>query len=748
MEHGPLEEKYSNLAGSHPVERAVQKARRQGESIPDKKPDRIDAYLQRLEGLVEDERGWELLKHKVVHDLTIDTDNEELMLKLAHGLYASEKCMAIEQGRGADIKQLENDHDVISQYHTLIHEKADIQEASLNSWLEYLHANDAQYPFWFRYFVVRGLGGMGTLDKEHQRYTKRTDRTVAPFPELNAEALGFVYRALVSGIPETETATWSDESLERLQKAIASKDFTKLYALAQVETAGQLNKESIEGEWVKYDQGTDYHVLEDALRGKGTGWCTAEGSAQAHLSGGDFYVYYTKNPDSAFTEPRIAIRMEGAVLGEVRGVNPRQELEPELLEIAQEKYQSLPGGETYDKKTADMKEMTRLIEKHERGEDFTKEELRFLYEIDSTIESFGYGEDPRIKELKQGRDLRADYATMYAVPESAVALTYDEIVPGETKVYGGDSEYDPYTPDPAVSSDELALIEIIEGKVETDITKVSQEAKASITKWRGSITDKATSIHYPQLQSVRGGLVAASASTFEVPQLQSVGGHLYVNSADIFEAPQLQLVGGHLDTSRATSFEAPQLQSVGGHLDASDATSFVAPQLQKVGGWFNANSADTFEAPQLQSVGTTLSADSATAFEAPQLQSVGETLSADSATAFEAPQLQSVGNDLYADSATAFEAPQLQSVGRDLFASSATAFEAPQLQSVGGDIDASDATSFVAPQLQSVREGLNASSASTFEVPQLQSVGGLLLIREEVADTVPKSVRNSIKIVS
>ena len=176
---------------------------------------------------MEDERGWELLKNKIVKEFTIDTDDENTLAKIAHGLCESEKKFAIEQGRGADVEKLEQEEDVIGKYRNLVEEKRNIQERTLRSWFDYLAEDDAEYPMWFRYFVVRNLQKMGTLDKEKGEYSKRTDHTVAPFPELNSEALGFVYRLLTTGIGHQEFAAGEDtqkrkELTKLIEKRISS----------------------------------------------------------------------------------------------------------------------------------------------------------------------------------------------------------------------------------------------------------------------------------------------------------------------------------------------------------------------------------------------------------------------------------------------------------------------------------------------------------------------------------------------
>ncbi len=427
-----LAEKYSNLPSSHPVNRAVLSARRKGTAVPDTKHDRVGTYLDRLESITEDERGFTLLKGQILDRFTINTQNEESLTSIAKGLYESEKRLAIEQGRGNDIQKLESEHDVIELYKPLILEKAQIQRKTLTSWLDYLQQNDAKHPMWFRYYVVRSLEKMGTLDKEKGTYSTRTPTTVAPFPELNSEALGWVYKKL-EGVNQKNRVPEENKQLETLIKA---KDFTKLYAFAQIETAGNLNRESIEGQWRKYNKDSDYHILEGDLKGKGTGWCTAEGSAKGQLQGGDFYVYYTKGANGTYTEPRVAIRMEGDHVGEVRGVNPRQELEPALLDIAQTQYHELPGGEAFDKKTNDMRKITTLSKMQVDRQQFTKEDLLFLYEINEPIEGFGYEKDPRIAELRKQRIPEEDMLIVFSCSREQIARSTDEIR-SDTKAYIG-----------------------------------------------------------------------------------------------------------------------------------------------------------------------------------------------------------------------------------------------------------------------------------------------------------------------
>ena len=67
----------------------------------------------------------------------------------------------------------------------------------------------------------------------------------------------------------------------------------------------------------------------------------------------------------------------------------------------------------------------------------SKDELIFLYEIDSTIHSFGYDKDPRIKEIRNTRNLDEDIQTIFECTKDQLATSPNE-VNENTKAYIGE----------------------------------------------------------------------------------------------------------------------------------------------------------------------------------------------------------------------------------------------------------------------------------------------------------------------
>ena len=308
------------------------------------------------------------------------------------------------------------------------------QRESLLDWVNYLTDKDTIYPTWFTYYTLNAVTKLADYDKNKGQFTRRSRRTTGPFPGLNREALSYVYDNLVNhyGLVQDEAGEALPIEDEELIKLLQTGNFGKLYAKA-LEEVGFTDPELLKitrGSWAKYDQTHDPREvkrLADALKPYGTGWCTSgEGWARSQLAAGDFYVFYTEDTTGVARVPRVAIRMQGDEVVEVRGIvgggedigpaeNQDQELEAVMVDTAMSRLMTLPGGEAYQKKAADMKQLTAIEHKvkAEPHVQLTQAELRFLYEIDQSIEGFGYNYqngrgDPRVAEIRQLRG-EADY---------------------------------------------------------------------------------------------------------------------------------------------------------------------------------------------------------------------------------------------------------------------------------------------------------------------------------------------------
>ncbi len=139
-----------------------------------------------------------------------------------------------------------------------------------------------------------------------------------------------------------------------------------------------------------------------------------------------FIVFKLKapnSPDGYSTNGVASIRLDpNGKVTEVSGLNEGQAIEDSLIPTVKEKVLSLPGGKEFLQKFEDKQTLIRLDHKMQNGEDLTKEELSFLYELDrpiATLDTYN-SKDPRITELKE------KYGIEYALEKG---IDVNELVP-------------------------------------------------------------------------------------------------------------------------------------------------------------------------------------------------------------------------------------------------------------------------------------------------------------------------------
>ena len=305
--------------------------------------------------------------------------------------FEQQKRIALERGEGFIAYNTRMKHEEAQK---IIEE----QKKSLDKWLDYLMKENTSYPMWARYWAFQGMLKLGIYDKKKNSFTRRSKGTTAPFIELNPEALSYAIETV------TLYQNGKDIDDEELKKLVQSGNFGKIYSHNLWKTANDEaskdNTNSLEGKWVHYENGDAPKVVK-ALSGKGTGWCIAsESTAASYLSKGTFDIYFTKDSQGEYTNPRACIRTENRSIAEVRGINPDQNMEPEVIDIVDKKLDNFSDKEKYKRKVHDMKEVTRIYNKVNKGEELSRDDLLFIYETQGLIEGFGWQEDPRLEIIK------------------------------------------------------------------------------------------------------------------------------------------------------------------------------------------------------------------------------------------------------------------------------------------------------------------------------------------------------------
>ena len=537
---------YSNLHNSDRVLKAS--------NVSDKKRERLLKYFERLEELhnkvskTKSVNGEKLLKSFYYDLYVIKPEN------IPESYFQNQIRLARERGYG-NIELTEEDKRGMTE------EVIDDQKKSLDKWIEYfLYDEESKsYEMWEKYWVFQGLQNLGKYDKETGKFNKRDKTTVYPFPPVEREYIFTTLKLMEDFLKDKK-------SEEDIKQALSTGNFKLLYeyVIRQNFLKGEHQSNSDDGKWIKYEQGSDYNILRDSLQGYYTGWCTAAGEnfAKSQLAGGDFYIYYSLDKNGEAKVPRIAIRMDGKdKIGEIRGIADNQNMEPEMMPILEEKLKEFPDKDKYLKKEHDMKLLTLIDKKVNNNIELTLDELKFLYEVNSKIDCFGYKKDPRIEEIKSKRNGRRDYSLIFNVKEEEVALSHEEWLnnPEKFKALSGNIYLRPLT-----SAEGLVLPQYVGGNIDL------------------SYLASAEGLVLPQY--VGGSIVLDSLTSAEGLALpQHVGRDIVLyslTSADGLVLPQH--VGGYIDLSHLTNADGLVLpQYVGSSINLSSLTSadgLVLPQ--------------------------------------------------------------------------------------------------------------------------------------------------------------------------
>ena len=427
------------------VESSFNKARQNKEKLPGKNNERRNfAYLSRLNNMVE--KHGDALERKLwaasAKNLVMDYED------IPDAYWKQQEQILRDNGQGRELSRREKE--------ILAEDLIEKQRQSITSWTNYLGDKDCPYPLWFKVYAFDGISKMSNaLNLDDADYNRRDNTTALSFPKLNAEILAKVYRQ-INDFYGVDKKNWlskhSDD--EKLVSLVKSANFPKLYAKELVDTKVILKTpertEDVHGDWFEYKLGDEEEI---ASLAEGTHWCIVDPNvAHNYLTYGEyghsrsrgankesnskakFIIFRLEDPNSPgvfASNGSASIRLDpDGKVAEISGLNNGQAVEDALVPIVKEKTLSLPGGENYLQKFDDKQALIRLDKKMEKGEDLTKEELSFLYELDrpiATLDTYNE-EDPRIPELKEKYGIEYALEKGVDVTKLVSSLNTDDIL--------------------------------------------------------------------------------------------------------------------------------------------------------------------------------------------------------------------------------------------------------------------------------------------------------------------------------
>ena len=409
------------------VESSFNKARNNKEKLPGKNNERRNfAYLSRLDRMIE--KHGDKVEQKLwaasAENLIMDYED------IPESYWKQQEQILRDNGQGRELSRDEKE--------ILAEDLIEKQRESITSWTNYLGDKDCPYPTWFKVYAFDGISKMSNaLNLDDANYDRRDHTTALSFPKLNAEILAKVYRQINNfyGVDKEDWLKKNSDD-EKLVSLVKSANFPKLYAKELLDTKVILKTperaEDVHGDWFEYKLGDEEEIADLA---EGTRWCVVDPNvAHNYLTYGQFINPgednnyddddwedddQTEYPEAKFIIFRLedpnspgvyasngsaSIRLDpDGMVAEVSGLGEGQAIEDALVPTVKKKTLSLPGGEKYLQKFDDKQTLIRLDKKMKKGQDLTKEELSFLYELDrpiATLDTYNR-RDPRIPELKE-----------------------------------------------------------------------------------------------------------------------------------------------------------------------------------------------------------------------------------------------------------------------------------------------------------------------------------------------------------
>jgi len=677
-------------------------AKGKGVSKPSEK---IPLYLERVKKILEEKRGLfekiSLYQRFIIKPHNIPDDYFKNVLL---GNFAEQKGYTREQLKNPEIAK-----SVINQFEKetgqdfnnyqipaeekkkLINQIIEDQKKSLDLWLDYLTSPEAEnYPDAFRYWAFAEMLKLGTYDQERKEFTKRTEKTVAPFPELNPQALSIVLDEIKRKYSKDPSSLILPEGKkEEFQRILESENFNKLYSFALEYVKSLLLPEErlpiIKGKWKVFKKGSDSKELVKTLQGYNTGWCIAgEATAKSYLSRSDILIFFSEDKDGKPVIPRAAIVTDGSQISEVRGIAKNQNLDQYITPVIEEKLKEIPGGEKWQKRTEQMKKLAEIYLKHIQEEELTKEDLRFIYEIDEKIEGFGFQKDPRIKEIITKRDIKEDLAKIFDCHKDQISLTKEEALKGDIKFHYGDLDLSGLT-----SAEGLKLPEKIGGNLNLS-GLTSAEGLKLPEKIGGNLNlsglTSAEGLKLPEKIGWHLNLSGlTSAEGLKLPE--EINGGLYLSGLTSAEGLKLpEKIGGSLNLRGLTSAEGLKLpEKIGWHLDLSGLTSAEGLKLpEEINGGLDLRGLTSAEGLKLpEEINGDLDLSGLTSAEGLKLpEKIGWHLDLSGLTSAEGLKLpEEINGGLYLRGLTSAEGLKLpEKIGRDIYLNGLTPAERNELR--------------------------------------------------------------------
>ncbi len=319
------------------------------------------------------------------------------------------------------------------------------------------------------------------------------------------------------------------------------------------------------GKWIKFsclkedEENFNKNVEKLTALVAETPWCT-NAYASNHLTEGDFYVFVDNNG-----KPRIAVKMTGNELDEIRGLknNSSQEIEDEYRDVAI----------SFLKTNKDIKNGLHWLEKEEWNERLLqyRKDLQLgnidKIDIDKLIKDLFF-KDYKIHDGQANTNLNELIQELPKIKNEIA--TYLNIKPSE--IYFG--EYNP-------SKKEECPYKVIFGDVVFENIKKADNLMyifGNADLYNSKILD------LPNLKFIANDVYFENSKILSLPNLETIGGCAFFGNSQLNNLPNLKYIVNDAEFYNSKLRTLPSLISIGGDVDFKNSNLESLPQLKEING--------------------------------------------------------------------------------------------------------------------------------------------------------------------
>jgi hypothetical protein len=508
---------------------------------------------------------------------------------------------------------------------------AETQKQTISEWANYF--SHSEYPIPFKYLMLKAVTGYN-YDYKLNELIKRSNKTTRNFTPFDAGSLAELY------------ASNSDNLL---------KDFTQIEANNANKIANQklLLQTSSGGKWLKFNGGSNTPEEERIQNSKelsklvqNTYWCTKTNS-KSQLDGGDFYVYVTQSSEGE-PLPRIAVRMEGDKVAEVRGnKSGAQDIEDEMLPIAEDflknNIENNSGKKWLDSIKYNQKALA-LFNKLQDG----------LFK--GAVEEFAYLAGKEQQFLldyanRNGHIVRIKNLIKSYLDKPNKFYGKNEVKFPTSNYYGEPNDYD-------LDNDTRILIGDVSFSANVDSTKNLEIISGTAIFKYSAITNLG------KIKLIGGDADFRDSDVNDLGDLTEIGATAYFTDSDIRNLSNLERIGNRANFYYSNLEDLGKLIEIGGNADFSDTPLTSLFELTYIGG-----KAD-FRGSKITDLG--------------KLKFVGENLLVRNSEIVNLGNLEYIGGEVYFARSEVFDLGKLKHIGGDAWFENSQILSLKNLEYIGG----------------------------------------------------------------